>query len=239
MTPDMPSSPFRFRAGHEFMHVIQSAYAYSFSGGPLAEGFANWAAAWAMPDINPLDSNFFGDQQAGSPHPWTPLDCGTDQCGSGYWQRMFIQDEVQAYGPGFVSGYHERYAATAAPPHVWDGAYWLDLEIKAVTGGSQNLSTRFGAYAGDVWDPTRSAKDSLRILRDQYGRQPPAYTYQLSSHDRLRNPKPDDRPPRCAVCAATERDTCLLRSGLPDRDLLATPGRHALAGDATREVFRP
>ncbi len=181
MTPDMSRGPFRFRAGHEFMHVIQSAYAYSFSDGPLAEGFANWAAAWAMPDINPLDSNFFGDQSPGSAHPWTPLDCETDQCGSGYWQWMFIQDQVEAYGPGFVTGYYERYAANAAPPHVWDSAYWLDLEIKAVTGGSQSLSTRFGAYAGDVWDPARWAKDSLRILRDQYGIQPPAYTYQLSS----------------------------------------------------------
>src|SRR5262249_5013896 len=139
MAPGMSRSQFRFRAPHEFMHVLQSGYAFTVNGGPLTEGFADWAAAWALPDVYPEDNNFAGDQYPNAAHPWTSLDAAVP----GYWQWMFIQDQVQAYGPGFVAGYYDRYAAGRTATNSFDAGYWLDQEIRAISAGTQNLSTRF------------------------------------------------------------------------------------------------
>ena len=46
----------RFRAAHEYMHVIQGAYTSSL--GLLTESTANWASELALPDIDPEDNNF-------------------------------------------------------------------------------------------------------------------------------------------------------------------------------------
>lgn len=182
MTPDLDRKGFRFRAGHEFMHVIQDAYAFRFATG-LSEGFANWAAEWALPDVDPLDSNFYGMDNPGAPHPWLPLDCYDSweggPCGNGYWQWLFIQAQVEDFGPSFVSGYHERFAATFDS----NVASLLESEIAAQSGGAQTLRTRFAAYAGDVWDPTRWTTRAIDRLRDELHRQPAAEKYNGETED--------------------------------------------------------
>ena len=85
---------------------------------------------------------------------------------------MFVQAQVEDYGAGFVAGYYQRLAshATDVPPPTT--AWLLDQQIKAVSGGTESLSTRFAAYARDVWDPTRWTTGAIRRLRDEYGLQP-------------------------------------------------------------------
>ena len=187
MTPDLGRGGFRFRSAHEFMHVIQNAYTPGYVDG-LFEGYANWAAEWALPDIDPLDNNFFGSSFGNEvPHPWTPLDCsiGTwegTQCGRGYWQWMFIQAQVEDYGPDFVTGYMQRFQATigtsdrTAPP-------LLDAEIKSQSGGAEDLRTRYARYALDVWDPTRWTTGSIRKLRDEEQTQPASYFFTVADSD--------------------------------------------------------
>lgn len=183
LTPDLPRASFRFRAGHELMHVIQNAYAYGWADG-FMEAFANWAAEWALPDAGPLDSNFYGEDRPSAPHPWLPLDCTYGSwkgspCGNGYWQWLFVQAQVEAFGPGFVRGYYERFAATL------DGNVdpLLESQIEAMSSGSQNLRSRFASYAVNVWDPTRWTTGFVRALLNGLGLQPAAYTYNRSTRD--------------------------------------------------------
>jgi hypothetical protein len=153
MTPDLGRSGFRFRSAHEFMHVIQGAYAFGYADG-LQEGFANWASEFALPDIDPMDNNW--------DFAFVPLDCTASDCGQGYWQWMFIQAQVEDYGPDFVSGYYERYAPLYLTfPKI---AWLLGEEIKAQTGGAESLSTRFAAYARDIWEPARWTTGSVAAL---------------------------------------------------------------------------
>ncbi|HWB69021.1 MAG TPA: hypothetical protein VG518_03510 [Solirubrobacterales bacterium] len=173
MTPDLSRTGFRFRAAHEFMHVIQNAYTYRI-GDSFGEAFANWAAEWALPDVDPLDSNFYGDEYPHAPHPWLPLDCTYESwkgnpCGNGYWQWLFVQAQVEDFGPAFVAGYYQRFAATL------DGnvEHLLEAQIQASSGGAQSLRGRFAAYAVKVWDPTRWSAHSLAELA-QEGTQPAA-----------------------------------------------------------------
>ncbi len=177
MTPGLSRRGFRFRAAHEFMHVLQRAYSGVYGEG-LGEGFANWAAEWALPDVDPLDNNFYGETYPDAPHPWLPLDCSygtwkTNTCGNGYWQWLFVQAQVEDYGPSFVSGYYERFALNVNAKVAW----LLDEQIKVETGGAQSLRSRFAAYAADVWDPTRWTTGSISRIRDEMGLQPAAYNY--------------------------------------------------------------
>ncbi len=183
MTPDMNREAFRFRAGHEFMHVIQGAYTYILAD-PLTEAFANWAAEWALPDIDPLDNNFYGEEQRGAPHPWLPLDCSYgswkgNPCGNGYWQWLFVQAQVEEFGPAFVSGYYQRFYER--PDLSLDEL--LSAEIAVLSGGTQNLQTRFGAYAVKVWDPTRWKTGSVARLREEEHLQPAAFNFNLAMSD--------------------------------------------------------
>lgn len=183
MTPTMARTGFRFRTAHEFMHVIQNAYTPGVGDG-LGEGFANWAAEWALADIDPLDNNFYSEYDGDAPHPWLPLDCsygswdGTG-CGNGYWQWLFVQAQVEDYGPDFATGYLDRFAATYAD----SVSFLLDQEINAQSGGADSLSARFAAYARDVWDPTRWTTNSIRRIRDEMGLTPASYFYGVADFD--------------------------------------------------------
>ena len=46
-----------FRAAHEFFHVIQDVYVPDIHH-TFIEGAANWAAEFALPDIDVGDHNF-------------------------------------------------------------------------------------------------------------------------------------------------------------------------------------
>jgi hypothetical protein len=177
MTPNLGRRDFRFRAAHEFMHVVQNAYGKGLEDG-LVEAFANWAVEWAMPEIDPLDSNFFGDDNALLPHPWTPLDCEDlpledPPCGGGYWRWLFVQAQVEDFGPGFVRSYYERYEATPGAGL----AALLDQQIRASSGGAEELRRRFSSYAREVWDPTRWTTGSIRRLRVEFNRRPAAHVW--------------------------------------------------------------
>ena len=137
-----------------------------------------------MPDIDPLDNNFYGEELPGAPHPWLPLDCSYgswkgNPCGNGYWQWMFIQAQVEDFGPAFVSGYYQRFAADL-DTSLDD---LLDADIVALSGGTQSLRTRFAAYAVKVWDPTRWQTGSLTQLLEEEHLQPAAYLYSLAMTD--------------------------------------------------------
>lgn len=177
LTPTMSRTGFRFRSAHEFMHVIQDAYFFRTNDG-LFEAFANWASEYSLSGIDPLDNNFS--------RPWLPLDCvfqtwNGQQCGSGYGQWLFIQAQVEDYGPGFVTGYYDCFASYCAS--TFAVAPMLDREIKAVSGNSQSLSTRFATYARDVWDPTRWTTDAIRRLRDEDGTIPASTVYTRATPD--------------------------------------------------------
>lgn len=181
MTPNMDRPAFRFRAAHEFMHVIQGAYTPRIGEG-LLEAFANWAAEWALPDVDPLDSNFYPEQYR-APHPWLPLDCSYGEweatpCGNGYWQWLFVQAQVEDFGPGFVTGYYERFAATLG--RVTE---LLEGQIGQSSGGAQTLSGRFAAYAVKVWDPTRWTTQSIALILSELGLRPASFLHYRSDRD--------------------------------------------------------
>lgn len=182
MTPNLSRGSFRFRAAHEFMHVIQGAYTYRIGEG-LLEAFANWAAEWALPDVDPLDNNFYPEQYE-APHPWLPLDCSygawkATPCGNGYWQWLFVQAQVEDFGPAFVSGYYERFEATLSGNVAW----LLDSEIQAISGGAQELRSRFAGYAVKVWDPTRWTTRSIAEILSELQMRPASYLYLRSTPD--------------------------------------------------------
>jgi hypothetical protein len=165
MTPDLEPDDFRFRAAHEFMHVIQRAY-YGQYGTIFDESLANWGAEWALPDINPLDNNFR--------HPQTPLDCAYGDwagtaCGNGYWQWLFFQRQVEDFGGEFVASLLERGRS-----HPLSGNFGPDAlreELAARTGlpEDQALRARFADYARKVWDPTAWQTTAVSEIFDRFG----------------------------------------------------------------------
>ena len=158
LTPDMSRSDTRFRAAHEYMHVIQGAYVGPALG-LLTESTANWAAEWALPDADPLDNNFY--------QPFVPLDCAylgftvsgdadPSDCGQGYWQWSFIWRLSQWYGVGIVDALLDRMAVVC--PFNCNTAA-ADRQVLAETVAAQpddeTLGTRYAQYARDVWVPAR------------------------------------------------------------------------------------
>ncbi|HEX8085651.1 MAG TPA: hypothetical protein VF529_15265 [Solirubrobacteraceae bacterium] len=149
MTPGLSRTGTRFRSAHEYMHVIQDAY---FSGaGLLTESTANWASEWALPDIDPQDSNFS--------HPELPLDCsygdfGGTPCGNGYRQWPFFWRLTQLYGGDVMDGLLDRMAAVCgagcAPS---DDRQILADEVAAQSGGQDTLSEVYADYARRIWVP--------------------------------------------------------------------------------------
>lgn len=145
MTPGLSRSSFRFRAAHEFMHVVLRGY-FGMYGPTLEEGFANWAAEHALPDADPGDNNFRS--------PELPFDCTTPECGMGYWQWLFIERQSEDFGPGFVEALLRR--AAASPSYASNfivPALREELAARIGRPPEEALRLRFAEYARKVWDP--------------------------------------------------------------------------------------
>lgn len=151
MTPNQQRKSIRFRAAHEYMHVIQDAYAPG--NGLLTESTANWAAEFALPDIDPQDSNFRV--------PELPLDCSYgsfegEECGNGYRQWPFLWRLTQLYGADVIDGLLDRMAASCpANCTPAQDRQLLEQEIAAQSGGGDTLAEVFADYARRIWDPAR------------------------------------------------------------------------------------
>jgi len=159
MTPDLDRGGFRFRAGHEFMHVLMRAY-FGFYGPIYEESLANWAAEHALPDINAGDNNMR--------NPELSLDCVTDECGGGYWQWLFFQRQTELFGDGFVTSLLEQSAA--APTLSGDFmSPSLREALNARTGRGDGMRVQFADYARKVWDPTAWRTTALREIYDLSG----------------------------------------------------------------------
>ncbi len=185
LTPDLTLEGMRFRAVHEFMHVIQAAYQPDPGapiGGMWTESTANWAVSWSLPvDMTPGDSNFY--DVATAPAPWLPLDCsygtwptvGGRPCGNGYWQWLFMERQVEDYGVDFIGGLLERVKAcvTDCTTDTSDRTF-LNAEISAQSSGIATLSQKYGRYAWQVWDPTAWSTGGLAQLHADVGRPPAA-----------------------------------------------------------------
>ncbi|MBJ7328579.1 MAG: hypothetical protein JHC95_01710 [Solirubrobacteraceae bacterium] len=192
LTPDLSLSSLRFRAVHEFMHVLQQAY-QPFPSAPIAgmwtERTANWAVSWSLPEpeMTPMDSNFYDSPMA--PAPWLPLDCsyGTwptvsgRPCGNGYWQWLFMERQVEDYGVDFVDGLLERVKAcvSSCATSTSDQTF-LNAEIAAQAGSGASLATKFGRYAWQVWDPAVWTNPALGRMHERIGR-PPAWRWDRSN----------------------------------------------------------
>ena len=169
LTPDLSLGAFRFRAAHEFMHVLLRGY-FGMYGPTFEEGFANWAAENALPDVDPGDSNFS--------FPWLPLDCTTPECGQGYWQWLFFQRQTEDFGVGFVEALLRRAASSPS----FSGNFMLPAlrdELAARTGrpAEEALRVRFADYARKVWDPAAWRTSAVQALHERSG--PPAVDPEL------------------------------------------------------------
>ena len=156
LTPDLTLAGLRFRAAHEFMHVLMRGY-FGQYGSTFEEGFANWAAEFALPDVDPGDSNFRS--------PWLSFDCTSTACGQGYWQWLFFQRQVEAYGQDFMTSLLAR--ARAAPDLTTNFiAPVLNDELAARTGlaPGEALRARFADYARKVWDPAAWRTTALATI---------------------------------------------------------------------------
>lgn len=182
MTTDLSSSAFRFRAAHEFMHILATAY-YGYYGISLEEGLANWAAEFALADVDPLDNNFAS--------PQLPFDCsygtwpetpGGKPCGNGYWQWLFFQRQVEDFGADFIASLMER-ARADYPTDI--GFPALREELAARTGTAEDIAlrSRYASYAKQVWDPWQWQTAAVGKIFDEFG--PPLYTNEPL------NPDPD------------------------------------------------
>ena len=164
MTPDLSRSGFRFRAGHEYMHVLMRGY-FGYWGPIYEESLANWAAEHALPDVDPEDNNFHS--------PELPFDCTKPECGQGYWQWLFFQRQTEDFGDGFMAALFARMAA--APTLAGDFASpALRDELSARTGRppSEALRARFADYARRVWDPAAWRTTAVSAIYSDFG--PPA-----------------------------------------------------------------
>ncbi len=149
MTPDLTRSGFRFRAAHEFMHVIQDAYLSTV--GLLTESSANWAAEQGLADVDPGDNNFSV--------PWLPLDCtygewNGEKCGNGYRQWPFLQRLTERFGVGFMDRLWMRLR-TECPCDVTTPALDRQLLEHAIAAepGDETLGSMFADYAAALWNP--------------------------------------------------------------------------------------
>lgn len=174
MTPDLERRGFRFRAAHEFMHVVEKAYANGL--GLLTESAADWAADWSLPDIDPLDSNFR--------YPEHPLDCSYGtwngvSCGNGYRQWLFIELMVERYGVAVVDSLLKRQKATcsAGCSPTLDRQI-LDAEINGRSASADTVSSLYGLYMRDLLDPTRWTTTAVASMHAASG--PPVRTVTIA-----------------------------------------------------------
>ena len=154
MTPNLDRIGIRFRSAHEYMHVIQ--HAYVTGGGLLNESTANWASEFALPDIDPQDSNFTA--------PHLPLDCsyGTwpgapadPACGNGYRQYPFIWRLTQRYGAPIVDALLDRMASLCPAGCSPSSDRQILSETIEAQPDAATLSSLYADYARDIWVPAR------------------------------------------------------------------------------------
>ena len=161
MTPDLERDALRFRAGHEFIHVLMRA-AFGVYGIKYEESIANWGAENALPDVDPGDNYFRSPQRS--------LDCVSETCGQGYAQWVFFLRQTEDYGPGFIGSLFTRmqaapdYRADIATPALRD-------ELAARTGlpPDQALRVRFADYARKIWDPTAWRSTAIATIHRDTG----------------------------------------------------------------------
>lgn len=173
MDPTMPRQSFRFRSAHEFMHLIQLAYVEDL--GLLTEGTANWASDLALPDVDPLDSQFAV--------PFLPLDCSygswnAQPCGNGYRQWLFFRWLSEHFGDGFVHRLWQSHAAafTVKPTQPNTPEFDRDILAKAIADepGDATLASMYADYAAALWDPSVWTTTAVRAMHSQFG--PPVAT---------------------------------------------------------------
>lgn len=150
MTPTLSRVGFRFRSAHEFMHVIQDAYIDT--AGLFTESTANWASDFALPDIEPGDSQF--------DVPFLPLDCSYldwkgEACGNGYRQWLFFQWLSEHFADGFI---HRLWTLHATQFKISGTSPSIDRNIMtkgiADEPGDATLESMYAGYAAALWDPT-------------------------------------------------------------------------------------
>lgn len=168
LNPSVPATgALRFRAAHELMHVIQFAYAGN-RGGMFSESQADWAAEWAMPDVDPLDSRFAS--------PWLPIECVStwdgESCGSAYGSWQFVQLLTERWGGDVIDDWLTRIDAAASYTSA-DERTVLDTLIAAQSGGTSSLSAAYRDYAERIWDPTAWTTTAIASL---YAYVSPAFT---------------------------------------------------------------
>jgi hypothetical protein len=163
MTPDLARPAFRFRAAHEFMHVLQ--YAYIYTGGLFSESTANWAADMALPDVEPGDSQFNV--------PFLPLDCSYGSwkdtaCGNGYRQWLFFEWLAEKYGVGFI---HRLWTLHATSYPYLATTPTIDRQIlqAAIAAEGGTLAADYAQYARALWDPTRWMTSAVNTIHTKQG----------------------------------------------------------------------
>lgn len=158
--PSMSRGAIRFRAAHEFMHVIQLAYTHGI--GLYVESTANWAAEFALPDVEALDSSFSV--------PFLPLDCSYGSwegtaCGSGYRQWPFVWRQVERDGVGFV----DRWLAAYDALDLSSGSAAIDRQTLATALAPVTLRAAYADYVWRLWDPTVWTTTAISTMTTTFG----------------------------------------------------------------------
>lgn len=165
MTPTLSRVGFRFRSAHEFMHLIQDAYIDTV--GLFTESTANWASDFALPDIEPGDSQF--------EVPFLPLDCSYldwkgEACGNGYRQWLFFEWLSEHFGDGFI---HRLWTVHATQFKISGTSPSLDRQImtKAIADepGEASLASMYTGYAAALWDPTLWRTSAVNTMYAKHG----------------------------------------------------------------------
>lgn len=177
--PSLSTTAVKAVAAHEFTHVV--SFAYNEGYGPhFMEAIAEWGEEYSLPDVDPLSNNF-GSSSSG-PAPWTPLSCSyglyagyageSRDCSGGYWQWLYLQRLVEAYGPAVIRGYLERHHVSCNSGGGCTSAQDLDLLDAELAPRGTSMGQRFRSYARDVWVPSRWATTAVGTITGSIG--PPA-----------------------------------------------------------------
>jgi hypothetical protein len=175
LTPNSARDTFRFRAAHEFMHVLQRGY-YPPGGSLWEEGTANWAADFALPDVDPGDHRFNT--------PWIPFDCahadweGTN-CGTGYAQWTFFLMLQEKYGADVIHGLMDEQRSLCPAGCSPELSRQIVNEELADQGGG-TLGERYAEYARLLLDPAAWQSNALTAIHNRIG--PPKH-FLVAQHE--------------------------------------------------------
>ncbi|UUY04210.1 hypothetical protein LRS13_01380 [Svornostia abyssi] len=132
---------------------------------------------YSLPDVDPLSNNF-GSSSTG-PAPWTPLSCSyglytgyageSRDCSGGYWQWLYLQRLVEAYGPAVIRGYLERHHVSCNSGGGCTSAQDLDLLDAELATRGTSMVQRFRTYARDIWVPSRWATTAVGAITNLIG----------------------------------------------------------------------